>query len=70
MAAATTLGELGRAGVRTRRVRDELRQNLLGKMSRGERILPGILGYDETVIPDIENAILTRARQLRIAGGS
>ena len=59
MAAATTLGELGRAGVRTRRVRDELRQNLLGKMSRGERILPGILGYDETVIPDIENAILS-----------
>ncbi len=58
MGAATTLGGLRAAGVRTRRVRDELRRNLLDRLSRGERILPGIVGYDDTVVPDVENAIL------------
>src|SRR5262245_61988799 len=35
-----------------------MRRNLLGRLSRGERILPGIIGYDETVIPEVENAVL------------
>src|SRR5688572_5925689 len=35
-----------------------MRRNLLGRISRGEAILPGIIGYDESVIPEIENAIL------------
>jgi magnesium chelatase subunit I len=35
-----------------------MRRNLLARLSRGERILPGILGYDDTVVPEIENAIL------------
>ena len=57
--AASTLGELRASGLVTRRVRDELRRNLLARLGRGERILPGIVGYDETVIPEIENAILS-----------
>ncbi|MFM7735301.1 MAG: magnesium chelatase [Alphaproteobacteria bacterium] len=40
-------------------MRDELRGNLLDRISRGERILPGIVGYDDTVIPEIENAVLS-----------
>jgi magnesium chelatase subunit I len=59
MRAETTLGDLRRSGYRTERVRDELRRNLLAKLARHERILPGILGYDDTVIPEIENAILS-----------
>lgn len=59
MAAETTLGDLSRAGYRPQRVREELRRNLLAKIARGERILPGMVGYGETVIPEIENAILS-----------
>lgn len=59
MPAENTLGDLRRSGYRPERVRDELRRNLLGRLARGERILPGILGYDDTVIPEIENAILS-----------
>src|SRR5438309_9022477 len=36
-----------------------MRRNLLARLARNERILPGIIGYDETVVPDIENAILS-----------
>jgi len=39
-------------------VREEMRRNLLAQLGRGERILPGIIGFDDTVIPEIENAIL------------
>ncbi len=39
-------------------VREEMRKNLLARLERGERILPGIIGYDDTVIPEIENAVL------------
>jgi magnesium chelatase subunit I len=53
-----TLGELKSAGYEVRSVRDEMRRNLLGRLARGERILPGIIGYDHTVIPEVENAIL------------
>jgi len=35
-----------------------MRKNLLARLGRGERILPGIIGYDDTVIPEIENAVL------------
>jgi len=53
-----TLGELRAAGDRVLPVREEMRKNLLARLGRGERILPGIIGYDDTVIPEIENAIL------------
>jgi magnesium chelatase subunit I len=54
----TTIGELRASGYRPRSVKEEMRSNLLGKIRSGEALLPGILGYDETVLPQIENAIL------------
>src|SRR5687767_9793951 len=60
MALARTLGELKQQGYRARPVKDEMRANLLDKLRRGERVFPGIVGYDETVIPQIINAVLAR----------
>jgi magnesium chelatase subunit I len=54
----TTIGELRASGYRPRSVKEEMRGNLLGKIRSAEALLPGILGYDETVLPQIENAIL------------
>jgi len=53
-----TLGELRASGYAVLPVREEMRRNLLARLGRQERILPGIVGYDATVIPEIENAIL------------
>jgi len=53
-----TLGELRRSGHQVLPVREEMRRNLLAKLAAGERILPGIIGFDDTVLPEIENAIL------------
>ncbi|MCC7493671.1 MAG: hypothetical protein IT204_15050 [Fimbriimonadaceae bacterium] len=55
-----TLGELRARGYRTESVKDELRRNLLQKLQRGEQLFPGVVGYDETVIPQIVNALLAR----------
>ncbi len=52
------LGDLKKAGYRTLPVREEMRANLLRMLAARERILPGIIGYDDTVIPEVENAIL------------
>ena len=60
MALPSTLGELKAQGYRARPVKDEMRANLLDKLRRGERVFPGIVGYDETVIPQIVNAVLAR----------
>jgi len=60
----STLGELRAAvdGGRTKRrpVRDEVRENLVTRLRAGETLFPGIIGYDETVVPQIVNAILSR----------
>ena len=53
-----TLGELRAGGYRSRSVKEEMRANLVGRLRRGESLLPGIIGYDETVLPQVENAIL------------
>jgi magnesium chelatase subunit I len=53
-----TLGELRASGYQPRSVKEELRGNLVARLRRGEPLLPGILGYDDTVLPQIENAIL------------
>jgi magnesium chelatase subunit I len=53
-----TLGELRASGYRPRSVKQELRANLVDRLRAGEPLLPGILGYDETVLPQIENAVL------------
>ena len=60
MIQAKTLGELKRSGYRVRSVKDELRANLIEKLRTGAHIFPGIVGYDETVVPQIVNAILAR----------
>ena len=53
-----SLGELREHGYRSRSVKEELRGNLLKRLASEEPVFPGIVGYDETVIPSIENAIL------------
>jgi magnesium chelatase subunit I len=60
MSLPKTLGELKQQGYRARPVKDEMRANLLAKLRAGERVFPGIVGYDETVIPQIVNAVLAR----------
>lgn len=54
----TTLGELKKSGYRPRSVKEELRANLIEKLKRKETAFEGIWGYEETVIPDLERAIL------------
>ena len=54
-----TLGELRSAGYRPRSIREEMRANLLTKIRRGDELFPGVVGYDQTVVPQIENAILS-----------
>jgi len=60
----STLKELGatvHAGrVKRRSVRDEVRENLVARLRAGETLFPGIIGYDDTVVPQIVNAILSR----------
>jgi len=53
-----TLGELRAAGHRYRPVKQELRENLLARMRSGETRFPGIVGYEDTVLPEVERAIL------------
>ena len=60
MERAGTLGELKESGYRSVSVKDELRANLICKLKRRERLFPGIVGYDETVVPQLVNAVLAR----------
>ena len=55
-----TLGELKKSGYRTVSVKDEMRSNLVRKLQAGEPLFPGIIGYDDTVIPQLANAVLSR----------
>ncbi|HEY6348007.1 MAG TPA: magnesium chelatase [Candidatus Angelobacter sp.] len=60
-----TLGELRTSSfseqrLRARKVKDELRDNLIARLHSGENIFPGIVGYDDTVVPQLVNAILSR----------
>ena len=56
----STLGELKKRGYETRSIKNELRENLICTLKKGENPFEGIIGYDETVIPDIQTAILSR----------
>src|SRR3954452_23911934 len=60
MAAIETLGDLRHSGYRSRPVKQEIRDNLVCKLRAGERLFPGIIGYDDTVIPQLVNAVLSR----------
>ncbi|HEY6394984.1 MAG TPA: hypothetical protein VIX12_06160, partial [Candidatus Binataceae bacterium] len=65
MSFARTLGELRQSPFTAQRlgsrlVKDELRENLMSRLREGSQIFPGIVGYDDTVVPQIVNAILSR----------
>jgi magnesium chelatase subunit I len=60
MAAIETLGDLRRSGYRSRPVKQEIRDNLVRKLQAGEALFTGIIGYDETVVPQLVNAVLSR----------
>lgn len=55
-----TLGDLKRSGYTPRSVKDEIRANLIQRLGTGEPLFPGIVGYDQTVIPRVVNALLSR----------
>jgi magnesium chelatase subunit I len=55
-----TLGELKRSGYRPRSVKSELRANLMRRLEAGGALFPGILGYEDSVVPQLVNAILAR----------
>lgn len=56
----TTLGELRKSGYTVIPVKEEIRKNLIQKISKGEKLFPGIIGYEATVIPALVNAILAK----------
>lgn len=58
MVRPSTLGALTASGWRDRTVKEELRQNLIRRMRSGGELFPGIVGYEDTVIPALERAIL------------
>src|SRR3982751_6073690 len=60
MAAIQTLGDLRKSGYRSKPVKQEIRDNLVRKLQAGETLFPGIIGYDETVVPQLVNAVLSR----------
>jgi magnesium chelatase subunit I len=60
MAAIKTLGELRQSGYRSKPVKQEIRDNLVRKLQTGGTLFPGIIGYDETVVPQLVNAVLSR----------
>ena len=54
-----TLGELNKSGYQGLSIRDEMRKNLKNRVGSGEPFFPGIIGYEHTVVPKIENALLS-----------
>jgi magnesium chelatase subunit I len=56
----STIGELKKAAYKSKGIKDELRWNLRDKISKGEETFQGIWGYEESVIPELERAILSR----------
>ena len=53
-----TLGELIESGYTSRTIKEEIRSNLVQRISDGSEVFPGIVGFDDSVIPQIQNAIL------------
>ena len=56
---AGTVGELKAQGYRPKSVKEEMRDNLIARLRRAEPLFAGIVGYDESVVPQIENAVLS-----------
>jgi magnesium chelatase subunit I len=55
-----TLGELRESGYTSRSVKTEMRENLIAKLRTGEPLFPGIVGYEDTVVPALVNAVLAQ----------
>jgi magnesium chelatase subunit I len=55
-----TLGELKRSGYQPKTIKEEIRQNLIAKLKAKETTFPGIIGYEDSVIPDVERALLSK----------
>jgi len=53
-----TIGQLKKSGYQSRSVKQEIRENLIDKIDRGDSTFPGIVGFDLTVIPQLENALI------------
>ncbi len=56
----TTLGQLKASGYQYKSIKEEVRQNLIKKLRAGEETFPGIVGYEDSVIPETERALLSR----------
>ena len=54
----STLGELKKAGYSYQSIHEELKKNLVEKIKADEEIFPGLIGYDDTVIPELKRAII------------
>lgn len=57
---AATIGELKKDGYKSLTIKEEIRKNLITKIQQKENPFPGIMGYEDTVIPDTERALLSR----------
>lgn len=55
-----TLGALKASGYQSKSVKEELRQNLVERLQSGKTVFSGVLGFDDTVLPDMERAMLSR----------
>lgn len=60
MTTIKTLGELKKSGYQPKSIKEEIRQNLIAKLQKNENSFPGIVGYEDTVIPDVERALLSK----------
>jgi magnesium chelatase subunit I len=59
MARPATIGELRASGYRILPIKEEMRKNLMCKLENDEELFPGIVGYEDTVLPQVENAVLS-----------
>lgn len=60
MTEITTLGALKKSGYQPKSIKEEVRQNLISKIRNREQVFHGVLGYEDSVIPDVERALLSR----------
>lgn len=60
MTKAKTLGELKKSGYKSRSIKEEIRENLIQRLGAHEPTFQGIVGYEDTVVPDVERALLSK----------
>ena len=61
--APATLGQLRASGWQSIPVKDEIRRNAIARISAGESLFGGMVGYDDTVLPQVECALLARSEE-------